>query len=167
MALQDSLQILKDSTQLANEVLDFIPPKQVDMSPSAPGWYLLGGIIILVLLIVAIRQYIHYLQNKYRRTAIHEINSVVKESASLQEQVYKINIVLKRVAITTFDRSTVAHLSGNEWINFLNDHTKQKLFKDKEADLLINGAYMKASESTNSTLSSLGQLSIKWIKNHV
>lgn len=163
---QDSLQILKDSTQLASEVLDFIPPEKIDMSPTGPGWYVLGGIISLLILVILIREYSHFLKNTYKRVATRDIDTIVTNNLSLQESVYQINTTLKRVAITSYDRDQVAHLNGQTWIDFLNEHWKGN-FTDKESELLMDAAYMKPSENSSEVLSQLIQSSKKWIKNHV
>ncbi|MBD0399777.1 DUF4381 domain-containing protein [Flammeovirga sp. EKP202] len=163
---QDSLQFLKDSTQLASEVLDFIPPEKVDMSPTGPGWYILGGIAILLVLIVVIREYNNYLGTTYKRVANRELDKILNEKLTLQESIFQINTTLKRVAITTYDRDQVAPLNGEEWVAFLNTHWKNN-FSEKESELLINGAYMKFSVDHEETLTQLIQSSKKWIKSHV
>ncbi|NME67302.1 DUF4381 domain-containing protein [Flammeovirga aprica] len=163
---QDSLQFLKDSTQLASEVLDFIPPEKVDLSPTGPGWYILGGIAVLLVLIVSIREYNRYLNSTYKRVANKDLDKIINQKLSLQESVFQVNTTLKRVALTSYDRDQVAHLSGEEWVTFLNKHWKNN-FSDKESDLLINGAYMKPSADHDETLTQLIQSSKKWIKSHV
>ncbi|NLR93023.1 DUF4381 domain-containing protein [Flammeovirga agarivorans] len=166
MILQDTTNWPTDSLRLANEVLDFIPPEKVDMTPSAPGWYIVGGIFLLIMLVGVVKMYFNYLGNAYKRTAIQQINTINPQSQSLNEGVYQINTILKRVALTTYERENVAQLSGQDWINFLNDHSNIK-FNQNDQDLLLNAAYMKDDSIREGQLTSLANTAIKWIKNHV
>ncbi|MBB3699748.1 DUF4381 family protein [Flammeovirga yaeyamensis] len=163
MNAQD-INTVSDSTQLANQVLDFIPPEKVDMTPNAIGWWIIAGLVGLVVLVMIVKWYINYLNSTYRRTAIQQIDEMIAQQTTSNDKVYHINQILKRVALTTYSRTEVASLQGAEWVSFLNDHSKSK-FNSQEEELMINAPYMKTEQINN--VESLATSAKKWIKSHV
>ncbi|OHX67074.1 DUF4381 domain-containing protein [Flammeovirga pacifica] len=162
--LTQDLNTVSDSTQLAQQVLDFIPPEKVDMTPQGIGWWIIGGILLVGILVLLIRFYITFLKNTYRRTASHQIDEMLAKEETNNQKVYFINQILKRVALTTYSRNEVASLQGNDWVKFLNNHSKTQ-FTPQDTELIINAPYMKHEQINN--VESLAETAKKWIKNHV
>lgn len=142
--------------QVANpELGNIFEPEPVTFSFSTPGWYVVGIVLLVVVIIFVARWAIRYKKNAYRREALKQI-----ESDSIN--IIDVFILLKIVATKTFGRKQVAQLHGKEWLIFLESKAKNTAFTNYENDI-INTLY-KGSNSDNEK--AIVELSKKWIKTH-
>jgi hypothetical protein len=105
-----------------------IEPPRIPFSFGAPGWWVLGSIILILLVLAVWLLVRHRSHNRYRRIA-----------TALLEQctdTYSANMLLKRVAITAYPRNCSAALRAADWISFLNTTRRKSLFDKSDADTL-------------------------------
>ena len=96
-----------------NDLRDIVMPEAPSWWPLAPG---LGFLLILVLwvaLCCAFAFFRSYQSAAYRRAGI----ALLASAGSVRE----VSILLKRVALVSFDRETVASLYGKQWVKFLQE----------------------------------------------
>jgi hypothetical protein len=55
----------------------------------------------------------------------------------------EISTLIRRTALYYFERNTIASLSGQAWLTFLNDSGKTQAFTDTAGQLLIDAPYRK------------------------
>ncbi len=105
------------------QIGSLIEPAPVKFSFAAPGWYVLGGLLFVLLLLLGFFMWRNYQRNKYRRKALQWLQE--QEKALLPEKqfsalLYAADTLMKRVAVQRYGRDAAASLQGNDWIAFLN-----------------------------------------------
>lgn len=151
---------------LSTDIGTLMEPEPIPFSFEAPGWTALLVLLILVLLIIAVREYNNYLRNAYRRMAIKQINAAKGQRMPSDQIIYKVTEILKRVALTSFGREEQGSLYGKEWVEFLKSHGKiglSELFREVVGTTLYQGRTMQLSENERSDFINE---SINWIKKH-
>jgi hypothetical protein len=101
-----------DPTSL-DRLRDVILPAPIPWWPPAPGWLLVGALLVLLFcwwLICAIR---HWQSNCYRREAL-----ALLDAAGISD--VELATLIKRVALSTYPRERVAALTGERWLTFLD-----------------------------------------------
>ncbi|MDH7459766.1 DUF4381 domain-containing protein [Chitinophagaceae bacterium 26-R-25] len=129
-----------DETQFGQ----LIEPSPVKFTYSTPGWYVLGALLLLLLIVVAWLLVRHYIRNRYRREAIknlQQIEGMYAANNNYTDLVYETNMLAKRVAMSRYGRHSVAGLRGEEWINYMNSKWRKKSFNANDALLLANNLY--------------------------
>jgi hypothetical protein len=124
---------------------ELIEPAPVKFSYSTPGWYVLGALLLLFLIVIAWLLIRHYIRNLYRREAIkslQQIETMYAANNNYTELVYETNMLAKRVAMFKYGRYNVAGLRGEEWINYMNSKWHKKSFNANDASLLTNNVYL-------------------------
>lgn len=122
------------------ELRDIHLPEGVSAWPPAYGWWLILAVIIgslvLFYLIMLLRKKskklyaLHLLQN------IHCNNSL--------SSVTEMSAILRRICVFKYKEAAV--LMGQDWLDFLNSHSKEQL-EGKPAELLLNAPYMKEGKN--------------------
>jgi len=97
---------------------DIVLPGAVAWWPPAPGWYVLAGLLSLLVLATGWRSWKRWRRNRYRRQALREWASM--SSSADPEALARLPALLKRTALCAWPRSRVAALSGPEWHDFLD-----------------------------------------------
>jgi len=129
-----------DETQFGQ----LIEPAPVKFTYTTPGWYVLGALLLLLIIVVAWLLIRHYMRNRYRREAIKsllQIENMYAAKNNYTDLVYETNMLAKRVAMSTYGRPSVAGLRGEEWINYMNSKWRKKSFNTNDALLLTNNLY--------------------------
>lgn len=120
--------------QLKNQLHDINLPDAIQWWPPAPGWWvlLLLTTLLIVLGYLACRPRIKRWQ--FRRLLMRELKQIRRRytrqdaNQSAREKAPEIAIqgcaeLLRRACLSHFPRQTVAGLSGQPWLAFLNSHT--------------------------------------------
>jgi hypothetical protein len=99
---------------------DIVVPEPPPLWPPAPGVWVLLIIAAAVLLALILWWRRARARNAYRRAGL----ALLKNARTVRD----VNIVLKRVALAVFPRSTVAPLWGDEWVAFLDRTCRRARF---------------------------------------
>lgn len=117
-----------------------LPVEGVSFWPLAGGWWgLLVGIIALFVLIKTW----FWLRRKSAKLYAEHLLKNIENQTDLSAAV-KISEILRRACIRKYPEAVA--LSGDEWIAFLNTHTKQKI-SPTLAELLQNVPFMPENTS--------------------
>jgi hypothetical protein len=156
-----------------SELHPAIAPEPVSFEILTIGWYLLFGIIILVLILVVVFQFRGWLKKKYRRDAnkiiASDIKPLILSINDRQAGLSRLSALLKQVAITSYSCEEVADLYGDSWIGFLNKTYRGVDFTQLKSVNLIDSQYQpneKLAQIENSELEKLILYSQKWIGDH-
>lgn len=103
------------------ELRDIHAPPFPDWWPPAPGWWLVALLLIAVLFLL-LRQLYRLYQRQRRRRAAFAALQVAQQRLSEDTHVLaaELSVVLRRVALSRFPRYQVAALSGDAWLQFLD-----------------------------------------------
>jgi hypothetical protein len=113
-----------DPTSLEN-LFDIVAPLPVPWWPPAPGWFVVGGVALGLVLWTAWRTWKRWRAAAYRRAALAEWQQLKARAADPTQReaaLRQLPELIKRTALAVFPRESVASLSGIEWLRFL-DHT--------------------------------------------
>lgn len=154
------LNILIPIQEIDTSIKPLMEPDAVEFTFETIGWTIVLGIFIIVFFIVFIKWLFAYKRNKYKREALKTIENLSINAPNFIEQ---IATQLKLVAMQSYGRETVAHLSGKEWIHFLQSKLKETQFEELES-FLLERLYKNSKDSdlSNQFLT----YSKKWIKSH-
>lgn len=143
-------------------------PDHIGFSFDAPGWSVLLGLFVLILIWTGIKQYMKYRKNKYRRIAIASVEDVFNAGLPADKLVFKIAEILKRVSITSFGRAEVAHMNGIRWLEFLTRKNDDKpVFSAPLQKVFSDTLYMGEKASLDDEVYiELKEASLNWIKKH-
>lgn len=150
---------------------DIVLPAAVGWWPWATGWYVLSGLLLIALAWLGYRSLRRWIDNRYRRAALRELQSLAEGMHDPEERDAKLRqipILLKRTALAVYPRSQVASLSGKDWFRFLNSTVKNPLFNQSTASILNKISYscgeLNAIDPDATT--ALLNASRHWLKKH-
>ena len=148
------------------QLRDIHQPGGIEDWPPAPGWWLLSVLAIAALSALLTKLFRHWRDNRYRREAVRELNTLLADWHSHQDDMAylaALQELLKRVALTRFPRSNVANLSGEAWVQFLDHSSGSHDFSIGEMEILIDGTYRPEVEVNVEAMQSFA---LQWIREH-
>ncbi len=126
---------------------DIVVPEPPPLWPPAPGVW----VVLIVALAVATALFLWWRRTRarsaYRRAGL----ALLKTARTTRD----VNVILKRVALAAFPRSTVASLYGDEWAAFLDGSCRRTEF-------LTLGEIDESAEASAELRSAAGT----WIRHH-
>jgi len=157
-----------DSLQLLH---DIVLPAPVPWWPLAPGWYVLAIIVIIVFAGLAIRWALRYRKNYYRREALAQLDAIFQKMQSPDARtaaLVKTAILVKQVALVSFDRPRVAPLSDEPWRRFLTDVGQTGALTPEISGLVDNVLYGRVDGTvlTDDALRAVYEAARSWIRDH-
>ena len=136
--------------------------------PLAPGWYLLGGVTLLLAIwgLWLMRQ--RRLANRYRLEAVAALHALRRDPPDPGETAAAILVLLKRTALGAYPRIDVAGLNGAAWWRFLDLSGGKTRFTDGLGDFAEKLAYAQhgVEETSSRDLKRLYRAAEQWIRRH-
>jgi hypothetical protein len=160
VAVEDTLLI--DSLDLG----PLYEPESIEFTFETPGWYILGVMLSLLIVLVFIKWLRQYLKNRYRREALKSL-LIIETEFYKQKDILCMNdvlVLLKLVAIKAFGRQTVAELYGDKYLLFLEEKGNDTPFL-KYTDT-ISGIVYNSNKIEKMEFEGIIGLTKKWIKTH-
>lgn len=131
---------------LTEQLRDIRGLDDISWWPLAPGWWILVGLLIFILLVIGVLLYRRRFKSKWqgdwRQAAREEWLALHPAHASLREQITFLSILLRRVAIQRHGREACAGLSGERWLTWLTEHDPRRFNWNQTGRLLIEIPYM-------------------------
>lgn len=161
-SIQDPLAELKD--------IHLPPPPE--LWPPAPGWWLLAFIAIGICLYLVYLGIKYWRKNAYRRLALKELEDVFEQHKGQHTTLMtETNDLLKRVALTRYPRESVANLTGESWVAFLDASGGVHDFSMGAGQVLVDGPYTNpgatdADDRYSFDEEALHSAARSWIKRH-
>lgn len=161
-----------DPTSL-DRLRDIVAPPAAPWWPPAPGWYVVLGGALVVLLALAFRGFIRWQQACYRREALARLaklqetlplRSPEARAAALRDMA----VLLKRAALTAYPRPSIAPLTGPRWFAFLDQAADMRAFREGAGAQLEGVTYDPPSAATMQVAQIKGLIasSRHWITKH-
>lgn len=164
---------------LIHGIDEIIVPEAISWWPSAPGWQMLGILVLLWLLVLVVRLIKYEWRNRYRRQVLKQLDQLQQNADnSFYPVVKQLPYYLKVTALQAYPRHEIASLSGNEWLNFLDAHYSGPAFSKGVAgndsatndmgQKLLMIAYLPQAQwqLSDNECKTLIQMSRRWIKKH-
>ena len=144
---------------------DIVLPEPVSLMPQTPAWWVVLGLVAVLLgwwIYAAVRR---HRANRYRRLAVARLADIERplpDSAALG----KLPVLVKRTALAFRPRGEVAALSGEPWLRFLDASYGGEGFTRGPGRLLPTLAYARPGEVSDEDSRQLIQLIRRWIRRH-
>ncbi len=143
-------------------------PETIGVWPMAIGWWVLLGIIIMLLLICVYYVPKYALGRRWKKQAkleLHKLRSLQKEGIEHNEQLLAASSKLfRRVALHIDSRGDVAALSGQAWLEKLDQLSHSTEFTQGPGQVLADVVWKKPEENVFVQLPSLFDLLERFIK---
>ncbi|HEY5953361.1 MAG TPA: DUF4381 domain-containing protein [Terrimicrobiaceae bacterium] len=133
---------------------DIITPPTVPWWPPAPGWYVLGAIVLLLVLVFLLRLWLRWRANAYRREALRALEAASDTAA--------ISALLRRTALAESSHSEIAVLHGNSWVDWLAARSPEPV-TPAIREQLVQGPYAPGVQSDPAALRAWAA---RWIASH-
>jgi len=118
------------------KLLDIHQPLPPPWWPPAPGWWLLAAVLLLV---IAIAAWLLWRRRQRMHALARLFDDNVRAMATPAAQVAAISELLRRAARRRDPAADT--LQGQDWLRFLDAGSKQPLFGDDHARLLLDGGF--------------------------
>ncbi len=145
-------------TSLLEQLRDIIPPPEPGFWPPAVGWWIL--VILMALLPLGFRYLFNLMRERHARQHITRDISKVMTLQSEQAAI-RLSILMRKVAMNRFPHSSVAGLTGDDWLQFLDSSGETDQFTRGPGRLLITAPYERHHVCD---VDSLAQVCMKWVK---
>lgn len=142
-------------------------PDPISWWPPAPGWWLLAllSIALVALVVFFIRR-----RRLYRISAIYlakqELDRIKRDFKTRQDKsvlVKELSELIRRLSISRFKREETAALTGQAWLEFLDQKSNNKLFSNGVGRVLIEAPYQAKPDYDSAELILLVS---SWIESH-
>ena len=138
-------------------------PEAIGWWPPALGWWLLA---ILIPLLIALMFWLY--KRITRKTAIKAAKKILlqikqDQQSDNSQKLKELSALIRRVAISTTNREKCAGLTGQQWLEFLEQSVKGTPFTLGIGQLLANAPYQK-SAPTEQDINQLTRLCEDWLK---
>jgi hypothetical protein len=144
-------------------------PDSILWWPPAPGWWVLGVVLIIFLFLMLLPKLWRWLRYKPVRSLSLKEFYLIKQShqqqADQKQTLQAITTLLRRTVMSKSGRIGHAGVVGDDWINQLNQMSQKDCFTQAQGELLKHGRYQPAIEGQNKAdIDSLLQSCENWIK---
>ncbi len=141
-------------------------PAPVSIWPLAPGWWIVGGLTLAIIILATHFILSRWRKRRYRRQALSTLRRVVKayEAHGNKKQfAHDCNRLLKKVALQAYPRQDIANLNGDQWLVFLSKSSGNAQFSHSEGAALGSDRFKPDYELN---VDQLQTLTLSWIKKH-
>ncbi len=143
-----------------------IEPTPVRFSFDAPGWYVAGGVLAVLLLTACIIAWRRYRRNRYRRAALRWLQSEEQRLTPAKEYarlVYAADMLVKRIAMQRYGRE-VSSLRGKDWSEYINKTWRSEFTADDMK--LLDDLYLSETSVDADRAGAFVDKAKQWIKTH-
>lgn len=146
------------------QLKDIHVPPPVPAWPPAWGWWLLGAFVFTLLTIGIVRLRRQRRRTRAARAAARELNMLAARHAqhgNTRQLVSELSSLLRRAALAYTESSSIARLTGDAWLAWLDTHLGGSDFRQGPGRVLAAGPYQPAPEVDTTALLALCQ---RWLK---
>ena len=148
------------------EFVEIAAPLPISYKPQTAGWYVLGGLVLILSIWSSWRGVSRYRRNAYRRAALAELEMYrAKLTTQRNAAITEVPGLLKRCALAAFPRRQVASLSGERWFTFL-DNTAPGVW-DEQTKAVLETVLIRSADDLPRTkdIVLFGTVE-RWIRRH-
>jgi predicted negative regulator of RcsB-dependent stress response len=128
--------------QLLNLMHELVMPEPVTWLPQTPGWWIVLGWLLAVMLLAGWQVVKRRRRNRYRRDALAELKAIATQpELGPAESAQCVAVLLKQTALVAYPREDVAALYGDDWARFLKESAGNDRQVTDAADMLAAAAY--------------------------
>lgn len=151
-------------TDILQQLKDIKQPPPVSWWPLAPGWYILLGLAIVILLVGTYYGYRYWRRARRRRKVLAEVDALrltFAQNADKQYIASRLSIILKQVLFVAYSPQEVGGLHGEDWLLFLDKASGSSEYTQGSGRLLITAPYANQTDENLDNLVGLVKKTIK------
>lgn len=135
--------------------------------PPAPGWWLLAGLGLFVILVAGRWLVRRIRRQRYQRQLLKELDRLGDSYSekSVAEFLTAQSTLMRRIALQRYSRERVASLTGSAWLQFLDETGGNGEFQQGVGRVLEDGAYRPHSSEV--PVEELLALTRRWVMHNV
>ena len=135
--------------------------------PPAPGWWLLAGLGLFVILVAGRWLFRRIRRQRYQRQLLKELDRLGDSYSeeSVAEFLTAQSTLMRRIALQRYSRERVASLTGSAWLRFLDETGGNGEFQQGVGRVLEDGAYRPYSSEVRAE--ELLALTRRWVMHNV
>jgi hypothetical protein len=137
-------------------------PQPVSWWPLAPGWWLLTG-LLLILIILGVYVHKRLKQQAAIKVANKLLLAINQQNQDPLQTLVALSALLRRVAISTAPRTDVAALSGSAWLAYLDKPFPDTPFSLGVGRCLANAQYRQTLPA-DTDIDELFKLCSRWLQ---
>ena len=156
MTATDPLAALKDI---------HLPPA-VGLWPPAPGWWIVGALVLFSIIFLITKLWQRWRARTYRRQALRQLQTIYAQwQRDQNDELFqqRVNQLLKQTALVAFPRAQVAALHGGTWLQFLDEKLREAIFSTPTLSALADSFRPHAEPVAAPALNDAAQ---RWIRRH-
>ena len=154
---------MNDLDAILSKLHDIHEPDSVAMWPLAPGWWALVGLIVLAAIAAIIWKFVGKGDRPARREALrqlHQLRLAYSQHGDGVRTVGEISILLRRACLARYPRANVAGLTGDAWLDFLDQSGRTREFTNGAGRILITAPYR---DKADGDIEALVGITSKWL----
>lgn len=155
--------------QATLELRDIHLPEAISWWPIAPGWWLVLGSIIVLLIAAFIWRKL-YLSKQLKRDIQAEFTDIKQQFEQTGNKLHlarELSVLLRRVSISLYPNDNIAGLTGEDWLQHLDasyaDAADKTSFSSDIGKILITAPYLPADKELNFDTDKLLSLCENWL----
>ncbi|MGL1957177.1 MAG: DUF4381 domain-containing protein [Colwellia sp.] len=152
---------------ILKDIVETSAPAPISWWPQTIAWQVLLIALLCALFLKGYRHYKKYLANAYRRDALVWLNELPIYQANEPAPIFRqLPALLKKTAITAFDRTQVSQLSDQRWELWLDAQCQDSQFSKRCSSLLHKLSYQRDHQISAQQMQVLQKTILHWIKFH-
>lgn len=152
---------------LLKEFIEVGSPALTSWWPQTLGWKIVLAILLLLVIKKSYLRWQAYKHNTYRREALAWLNNLPTLYDLEQQTIFRqLPALLRKTAITAFNREQICKLQANEWDAWLDKHCQQTSFTTRFAKQLHILAFSPTPQLSHEQMHALINEVSLWIKFH-
>ncbi len=148
---------------LLRELRDIHTPDPAFLWPPAPGWWLLGTLLLILTTLGLLFRYRRGALGRVARKELQGIRLRFSESKAPGRLALELSMLLRRVALVRFPRHEVAGLHGSEWLAFLDRSGGDGAFSKGPGRALSEAPFQASADCDGDELL---QLAERWLEHN-
>jgi hypothetical protein len=137
-------------------------PGAIGWWPLAPGWWLLVALLIAAAGI-ALWRYRSQFRERAALRALKRVHAALEAGDAPVACVQRISMVIRRFAMSVAQGTSVAGMTGDQWLRFLDSRWERSAFLEGAGRLMIYGPYAPPGRIARDDVQALNELCIAWV----
>jgi Domain of unknown function (DUF4381) len=137
--------------------------------PPAPGWWVLAGLLVLLLLAALLRYWLRYsgIMPGWRGDARRHLRALRRDLVKVEprEIAGRLSTLLRRIAMARGGRRQAAGLAGDVWLDWLEQHDTSGFRWTRHGRILLAAPYMPPQSAVaRKEVARLVNAARKWVE---